>query len=140
MVPTDDGATPAPIDRAVLKRIQSQLASTRFVESAVLSRDGKLHLRIIFAGEYYPTEVAARLEIRWYRNDDFNIQYQEQRNGETWTCRWDRHPNPHNSRDHFHPPPTARQTAEDAQWPTDHRDMCQLTLEYIEERIETLWE
>jgi hypothetical protein len=140
MAPADDGASPAPIDRSVLARIQSRLASTRLVESADLVADGNLYLRIVLSGDYYPGEVAARLEIRWYRNDDFNVQYQEQRQEETWMCRWDRHPNPHNSRDHFHPPPAASQTdAQDEQWPDDHRDVSQLILEYVENRIEALW-
>lgn len=141
MVPVDDGASPAPIDRSVLERIQSRLASTRLVESADLVAAENLHLRIELSGEYYPDELTARLEIRWYRNDDFNLQYREQRQGETWTCRWDRHPNPHNSRDHFHPPPAASQAdAQDEQWPDDHRDLCRIVLESVEDRIETLWE
>lgn len=141
MAPVDDGASPAPIDRSVLELIQSRLANTRLVESADLVADGNLSLRIVLSGEYYPSEVAARVEIRWYRNDDVNVLYREQRQEETWMCRWDRHQNPHNSRDHFHPPPAASQAdAQDEQWPDDHRDVCQLTLDYIEDRIETLWE
>ena len=141
MVPADDGASPAPIDRSVLERIQSRLASTRLVESSTLVADGSLHLRIVLSSDYYPSDLTARLEIRWYRNDDFNVQYQEQRQENAWTCRWDRHPNPHNSRDHFHPPSAASQAdAQDEQWPKDHRDVCQLTLDYVEDRIKTLWE
>ena len=132
MVPADDGASPAPIDRSVLERIQWRLASIRLVESSTLVADGNLHLRIVLSDDYYPNEVTARLEIRWYRNDDFNMQYQEQRPEKEWACRWDRHPNPHNSRDHFHPPPAASQAdARDDQWPDDHRDVCQLALDYI---------
>ena len=59
MAPVDDGESPAPIDRSVLERIQSRLVSTRLVESADLVADGKLHLRIVLSGEYYPSEVAA---------------------------------------------------------------------------------
>ncbi|WP_191219391.1 hypothetical protein [Natrialba magadii] len=110
-------------------------------ESSEIVEEGKLHLRVELSSDYYPTDVAARLEIRWYRNDDFNVHYQEDRQNSTWKCRWDRHPNAHNSTDHFHPPPTASRTAaENAQWPVDHRDVSRLVLEYIEERIETLWE
>lgn len=141
MVPADDGASPAPIDRAVLERMRSRFAGSRMIESAAIVEEGKLHLRIELSHDYYPGEISARFEIRWYRNDDFNAQYQEEQPDSVWKCRWDRHPNAHNSRDHFHPPPTASRTdAEDAQWPTDHRDMCRLVLDAVEERIEILWE
>ena len=110
-------------------------------ESAEIVEKGKLHLRIELSGDYYPGSVSAHIEIRWYRNDDFNFHYQEEHEDITWLCRWDRHPNTHNSREHFHPPPSASRTdAEDAQWPADHRDVSQLVLDCIEERIETLWE
>ncbi|WP_394329408.1 hypothetical protein [Natronorubrum thiooxidans] len=62
------------------------------------------------------------------------------RSDSAWKCRWDRHPNAHNSRDHFHPPPTAIRTdAKNAQWPDDHLDVSRLVLDRIEERIEMLW-
>nr|WP_049889296.1 hypothetical protein [Natronolimnohabitans innermongolicus] len=141
MVPANDGASPAPIDRSVLERMQSRFVGRRMFESAEIVEEGKLHLRVEVSGAYYPTEVSARFEIRWYRNDDFNVHYREERRDSAWTCRWDRHPNAHNSRDHFHPPPAAGRTdAVDAQWPNDHRDVTRLVLDRIEERIETLWE
>jgi len=141
MVPADDGASPAPLDRAVLERMQSRFAGRRMFEAVDLVEEGKLYLRVELAGDYYPEAASARLEIRWYRNDDFTVHYQEERQESVWKCRWDRHPSSHNARDHFHPPPDASRTnAEDAQWPPDHRDVCQLVLDSVEERIETLWE
>ncbi|WP_425504764.1 hypothetical protein [Salinigranum marinum] len=121
--------------------MRSRFAGSRTFESAEMHNEGNLHLRVELSSEYYPSEVSARFEIRWYRNDDFNFHYQEERLDSTWKYRWDRHPNAHNSRDHFHPPPAASRTdAENAQWPTDHREMSRLVLDIIEERIETLWE
>lgn len=141
MVPIDDGGSPTPIDRSVLDRMQSRFAGSRMVKTAEIVEEGKLHLRVVLSDDYYPSDVFARLEIRWYRNDDFNFHYQEEQLDSTWKCRWDRHPNVHNTRDHFHPPPAASRTdAEDAQWPIDHRDICRLILDDIEKRIETLWE
>jgi hypothetical protein len=141
MTPADTGASPAPIDRSVLERIRARFAGSRMFESAALVEGEKLHLRAKLSDDYYPSEVSGRFEIRWYRNDDFNFHYQEERQDSMWMCRWDRHPNAHNSRDHFYLPPAASHTdAEDAQWPADHRDMSQLVLGCIEERIETLWE
>nr|WP_229126602.1 hypothetical protein [Halapricum desulfuricans] len=105
-------------------------------ETTELVKERKSHLRVELSDEYYPNEVSAHFEIRWYRNDDFNIHYQEKRQGGTWKCRWDRHPNVHNSRDHFHPPPDASRTdAQDDQWPMDHRDVCRLVIDYLEERV-----
>jgi hypothetical protein len=141
MAPEDDGASPAPINRAVLEQIRSRFRGTRTFASADLVEDGKLCLRVKVSSDYYPDETSARCEIRWYRNDEFTVHYLEERRDSVWQCRWDRHPNTHNSREHFHPPPNASRTdAEDAQWPDDHRDVCRLVLTRAEERIETLWE
>ncbi|MFC5277819.1 hypothetical protein ACFPM1_03420 [Halorubrum rubrum] len=139
MVPADDGASPAPIDRSVLSRIRSRFSGSRLTESAEILEDGNRHLRIDLSDDYYPSDGSARLEVRWYRNDDFSIHYREDRRGGVWACRWDRHPNVHNARSHFHPPPdTTRTDARDAQWPVDHRDVCRLVVDRLEERIETL--
>lgn len=141
MVPVDDGASAAPMDRAVLERMRSRLLGIRPVAAAEIDTGGKPYLRVELAGEYYPHAISARLEIRWYRNDDFTIHYRDGEGDGAWECRWDRHPNVHNSSDHFHPPPSAHRTeAQDAQWPNDHRDVCQLVFDFLEERIETLWE
>jgi len=140
MVPSDTGVPPAPIDRPVLERMQSRFAGSRMVESASIIEDGNIHLRVELSRDYYPSEVSARLEIRWYCNDDFNVHYQEDHSADTWKCRWDRHPNTHNSREHFHPPPVANRTdAADAQWPGDHRDVCRIVFDDIEDRIKALW-
>ncbi|CCQ33888.1 conserved hypothetical protein [Halorhabdus tiamatea SARL4B] len=137
----EDGTSPAPIDRAVLQQMRSRFLGSRQIDAARILEDEKLHLRVELSSDYYPSHASARFEIRWYRNDGFNIYYQEQRDGETWQYRWDRHPNVHNSRDHFHLPPVASRTeAQDAEWPNDHREVCRLVLDYLEERIETLWE
>lgn len=141
MAPAHDGGSPAPMDRSVLEWMRSRFAGQRPFDSAEIVEEGTLHLRVELSGDYYPDDAAARLEVRWYRNDDFGFHYHEERRDGTWTCRWDRHPNPHNSRDHFHPPPHACRTdAEDAQWPDDHRGVCRLVLDRVEERIEALWE
>lgn len=141
MVPANDGASPAPIDRAVLEQMRSRFRGQHMFASAKLVEEGKLCLRVEVSSDYYPDEASAHFEIRWYRNDDFNVHYQEVWRNGVWKCRWDRHPNTHNSREHFHPPPNASRTdAEDAQWPDDHRDVCRLVLARVEERIETLWE
>ena len=141
MVPVDDGATPTPIDRSVLERLRLRFAGSRLFESVEIIEAGNLYLHAELSSEYYPGDVSARLEIRWYRTDDLNVHYQEDHRDSTWKCRWDRHPNTYNYRDHFHPPPAASlPDAENSQWPPDHREVSRLVLDWIEDRIDTLWE
>jgi len=87
MVPTDDGASRAPIDRPVLERLRSRFAGSRLFESARIVEQNTLHLRAELSDDYYPGEASARFEIRWYRNDDFSFHYQEERRDGTWICR-----------------------------------------------------
>lgn len=138
--PTGDGASPAPIDRPILELLRDRLETTRQVETATISDDGHLELQVGLSDEYYPEGVqAVSLAVRWYANDDFKIHYREVHEGGSWECRWDRHPNPHNSREHFHPPPDAPTPGEDASWPTDYREVLTLVLDEIEERIRVVW-
>lgn len=71
-----------------------------------------------------------------YRNGEVNVVYVERRADRDWTCRWDRHPNPHSARDHFHEPPDgATDDAVDREYPEDVFDVLELVLE----RIGTVW-
>lgn len=79
MVPADDSASPAAIDRSVLERMRSRFAGSRMFLSAEIVEAEKLHLRIELADGYYPDEGSARCEVRWYRNDDFAVNSQEER-------------------------------------------------------------
>lgn len=139
--PTDSGGSPAPIDRPILEFLRDRLETTSQVERAVVTdARGHLELRVDLADEYYPTSVqAANLTVRWYTNDDFTIHYREVHDHRDWECRWDRHPNPHNAREHFHEPPDASTPGEDASWPTDYREVLTLVLDRIEDRIADLW-
>lgn len=142
MVPsTGDGGSPAPIDRPILEYLQPRLQATRQAYRAtVTDTSGHLELSVVFAPSYYPDVVdEAPLTVRWYTNDDFKIHYREQHADHAWECRWDRHRNPHNSRDHFHPPPTTPTPGDDAWWPADYRDVVTLVLDEIEVRVATLW-
>ena len=143
MVPSaGDGGSPAPIDPPILEFLKSRLRATAQVErAAITDASGHLELQVSFASSYYPATVdEATLAVRWYTNDDFKIHYRETNPGGAWECRWDRHPNPHYTRNHFHPPPTAPTPGDDASWPADHRDVLTLVLDTVEERIATLWD
>lgn len=139
--PTGDGGSPAPIDRSILEFLQTRLQATGQVAAAIITdASGHLKLRVTLAPSYYPDSVEeAVLAVRWYTNDDFKIHYREAHPAYAWECRWDRHPNPHNTRDHFHPPPGAPTPGNDASWPTDYRDVLRLVLAEIEDRIAALW-
>jgi hypothetical protein len=138
----EDGGSPAPIVCPILEFLQTRLEATRHVSRATITdSSGHLELHVVLSPSYYPTVVDdAQLRIRWYTNDDFKLHYREEYSNRAWECRWDRHPNPHNSRDHFHPPPTAPTPGDDASWPTDHRDVVALVLDDIEDRIAVLWD
>lgn len=139
--PADDGSSPAPIDRPILEFLLHRLDGSEFVHRARIDDEsGHLQLSVRLASSYYPESAdVATLDIRWYTNDDFKIHYREVHSGEIWECRWDRHPNPHNTRDHFHPPPEAPTRGTDATWPGEYRDVVSLVLDEIEERIHDLW-
>ncbi|MCH7661055.1 MAG: hypothetical protein IH933_10940 [Euryarchaeota archaeon] len=134
--PAGDGRSPAPIDRPILEFLQTRLRTTNQVrEAAITDASDHLELGVEFESRYYPTVVDnATLTVRWYTNDDFKVHYRELHATGAWECRWDRHPNPHNTRDHFHPLPLAPTPGEDASWPTDHRDLLTLVLDEIEQR------
>lgn len=139
--PVDDGGSTAPIDRAVLEYLRGRFEATSQVGTATITDDeGHLELRVEFDAAYYPADSTdAALSVRWYANDDFAVHYREKRPDGDWECRWDRHPNTHNSRSHFHPPPDAATPGEDRHWPTDVRDVIETVLDDVEERIEALW-
>lgn len=139
--PTDDGGSPAPIDRPLLEFFQTRLQATEQVaRAASTDESGHLELQVVFAPSYYPATVTdAQLTVRWYTNDDFKLHYREEYAESAWECRWDRHRNPHDTRDHFHPPPNATTPGDDVSWPADHRDVVTLVLDEIEDRITELW-
>lgn len=138
----EDGSSPAPIDRSILEDIRDRLETSRQFEEAIITdQDGHLRLSAPLSQAYYPNDIIeASLEVRWYTNDDFKVQYHETWTDHRWECRWDRHPNPHNTRDHFHPPPDASTPGTDESWPSDYRDVMHLVLTEIEQRIDDLWD
>jgi hypothetical protein len=131
----------APVGRPVLELLRDRLRTTDQVTTARITDDqGHLGLVVIFSDDYYPgAETAATLIIRWYTNADFSIHYRESRRDSDWECRWDRHPNPHNEREHFHPPPDVATPGKNRSWPDDYREMLRVVLQKIEDRIDHLW-
>jgi len=131
-----------PIDTDVLRRIARRLdTSDRFVE--VLYRPEAASNAVVaeYDTAYFPAAIErASLQIQWFETDDFSIHYSEQyRDATNWECRWDRHPNDHNTRSHYHPPPDATKPGEDASYAVDWRDVLTQVLTELDEHVQALW-
>lgn len=132
-----------PIDADVLDRIESYLAgSDRFSDVEFRPTPAPNSIRAEYDLGYVPPAVTrASLEIRWYETDDFTVHYSERySDGQQYECRWDKHPNNHNTRDHFHPPPAAEQPGVDDDFPQDWRDVMALVVDELDTRIQSFWE
>ena len=100
-------------------------------------------LVVTLDAEYYPADVdGVSLEIRAYTNGDFHVSYHETRTGDRRRCRWDRHDQPHNVRDHYHPLPDADTAAAvDRSYATDLTRVVERTVfPWIDDRVGALWE
>ncbi|WP_435099502.1 hypothetical protein [Halorubrum sp. N11] len=131
-----------PPDRQTLRLLERRLSSDPLVAEVQFDPDPyePRLLRASLAAERYPESVtAARIDIRWFETDDFSVHYIEVRDTGHWECRWDRHPNTHNTRLHFHEPPTGA-TISDLQLSSLHPlEIYSTVFEAIEQRIESLW-
>jgi len=131
------------IDSDVLERIGRRLRdSARF--AAVEYRPEYAPNAVVAEYDlgYFPAAIdRAYLRVRWFKTDNFNIHYSEQyRNGDSWECRWGRHPNSHNDREHFHPPPDAMTPGQDMEFESDWRTVISEILSELDERIQAFWE
>jgi len=136
-----DGDSPE-IDRGVLETIRDRLRTAPQIDAAeIVVADGQTKLKAPLTAAATPRAIERRfLDVRWYTNDDFRIHYQEDWEAQTWCQRWDRHPNAHNSQDHFHPPPNATTPGEDRAWPTAFQAVLELVVNDVRTRTETLWQ
>jgi hypothetical protein len=137
------GGNTAPIDYDILDRLGQRLAgSDRFERVEYRPAYAPTSVVLEFDLGYFPAAVErASLHVRWYENDDFNFQYSEHRQDDhRWECRWDRHPNTHNTRDHFHPPPDAATPGIDESYPDDWRDVVVEVIEELDSHIKAFWE
>lgn len=138
--PTSTG----PPDRQTLRLLERILADEPMVATTAFEPDSyePTLLRALIEADRYPSEVeAARLDIRWYTSGNFSIHYLETTaaDGQDWECRWDRHPNPHNTRLHFHQPPNGDET-ENLSLPSLHPlDVMSIVLAAVEQRITQHW-
>ena len=139
---TTDQPSRGPIDTEILNRIAAHLArSDRFDDIQTQPKYAPNAVIADYDLGYFPSGVErAYLRIRWFETDDFSIHYSEQyQTNNEWECRWDRHPNDHNTREHFHPPPDALTPGDDADYPDDWRDVLANVLTDLDDRIKAFW-
>lgn len=130
-------------DRQTHRLLEGVLADDPMVATTEFDPDGSepTVLRAPFDMARYPATVeAARLDVRWFTGGDFSMHYVETlADGDRWECRWDRHPNSHNARLHFHRPPTG-DDVDDLEMSAAHPlDVTATVLAAVERRIEGHW-
>lgn len=135
-------AATGPPDRQILRLLEGICANEPVVAATEFEPDSyePRILRILCDESQYPsTTEAARLDVRWFTSSDFSLQYVETMATDHWECRWDRHPNPHNARLHFHQPPSGDDIT-DLTWSSLHPiDVLSTVIAAIERRIEQQW-
>lgn len=142
--PEDSGPnSTGPPGRQTLQLLERQLASDPLIEKTEFdpnSNEPRLLHAQLTVGRYPASVTAVRLDIRWFTTGDFSLHYIEEHNDdEHWECRWDRHPNTHNTRLHFHEPPSAAEIT-DLELPSLHPlEVYSTVLDAIEQRVERLW-
>lgn len=132
------------VAEALLRHLRGLFADLEGVaRTSLFFANRQESLAVEFDTAYYPDAIGTvRLELRMYTNGDFNITYFETYLGERRHYRLDRHDQDHNSRDHFHPLPSASTAkAVDNAFPTDVTMMLrEHVLPWIDERLGELWD
>lgn len=132
------------VDAATLRYLGQVLGQQPEVSGTALFPATKQEsLNVHLSDDYYPDAMdEVRLELRVYTDGDFHVSYIERYRGERRRCRWDRHDQDHNSRDHFHPFPTASTAdAEDREFPPDVTALLEaVVLPWVEDRLGDVWE
>lgn len=98
-------------------------------------------LEVRFDAEQYPAGVeAVRLDVRWFTDGTYSFHYREATEGDSWECRFDRHPKPDAPTIHYHPPPDGG-SAEASPLNESHPLDCLFWVcAWIEDRVQGLHE
>lgn len=130
-----------PIDQSVVESIRNRFRTSDEFDEVYIETLPRTRLIAEYDCAYYPADVVrVYFDIRWYTNDDLDIHYHEEWVDDQWDRRWDRHPNPHNSREHYHLPPDGQFPARDATFPDEYWAVIQFVCQETRERITELWE
>jgi len=132
-----------PPDRQTLRLLEQHISSDSLVAETAFDPDSyepRLLRGLIDVGQYPKPVNAAYLDIRWFTTEDFSLHYVEVHEDEKhWECRWDRHPNAHNTRLHFHKPPSATEVADLELSSLHPLEVYSTVFTAIEQRIGALW-
>lgn len=132
----------ATVDAELLRQATQSAAQLKIVSETSVRPAGQTDAAIWTLDEaYYPDLVQdAYVVVKAYVGGSFNITYREDWGGDSeWRCRWDRHENPHNARDHFHEPPSA-ETVRDREYPANFFDVLPIVFDGIERRLGEVWD
>lgn len=136
-------SNPASINEERLRQIGTRLGGLSPVRSVrPFPREKPDRLLVEFYPSRYPALISGiRLELRLRLSGEFNSSYVEEWEENQWQCRWYRHENPHNTRDHFHELPMIdSKTAVDAYFSMRFVDVVGTALEFVEDHHRTLWD
>jgi len=140
----DSAPSTGPPDRQTLQLLDRRLSERSLVSVTEYDPDSyePRLFRVRLDDEQFPDAVtAARLDIRWFTTGDFSIHYVETHRDDTeWECRWDRHPNEHNTRLHFHRPPNATDVVDLSLSATHPMHVSMTVFEAITRRVGSLWD
>lgn len=132
------------VDEETLRYLAGVLGAQSEVSGTSLFPTSKQETLVVSLDtRYYPARIqAVRLELRAYTNGDSHVSYIEDYLGEVRQCRWDRHTQDHNTRDHFHPFPSASTVeGEDREFPDTIFELIQTAvLPWVQERLGDVWE
>lgn len=143
--PPEDSAPNSigPPNRQTLRLLERHLTSDSLVAETAFDPDSyelRLLHGLLDAGRYPDTVTAVQLDIRWFTTGDFSVHYIEKHeDGEHWECRWDWHPNTHNTRLHFHEPPSATEITDLELSSLHPLEVYSTVHTAIEQRLEILW-
>ena len=140
--PNSEPSSTGPPDRQTLQLIETLLTDEPLVATTEYEPDSyePRILQALCEESRYPATVeTVWLDIRWFVSGDFSLHYIETMADDRWECRWDRHPNPHTARLHFHQPPQGDEIV-DLTWSSLHPiDVLSMVIAAIEQRIDQHW-
>ena len=143
MSPPDASGSTGPPDRQTLRLLERHLSAESLVDETAFEPDTyepRLLRAVLDAGQYPESTASVRVDVRWFTTGDFSFHYiEEQSDGSRWECRWDRHPNAHNSRLHFHQPPDATAVTDLSLASIHPLSVYATVLDAVEQRLEGLW-